>query len=201
MKNNYEKSFIKAIINRAKEKQITTGNLQRIARTTNNIKYCKFPFFPKLSYKIANCFRGTNVKLAYYNLRQVKDLYTKLKDPIKFDERTCVIYEIPCSCQSLYIGQTKQSIKTRIQQHKDDCREEKNNVEAKTALASHHFNEAHDFNFDKTTILDTESNWYKRNISEMFWIKAKGNTVNLRTDTNKLSRIYNKVIGILKHQK
>ena len=140
------------------------------------------------------------MRLAYYNLRQVKDRYTKLKDPLQFAERTCVIYKIPCSCKNVYIGQTKQSIKTRILQHKYDCEEDKKDIEGKTALATHHFNMKHDFNFDMTTILDTEPNWYKRNISEMFWIKVNPNTVNLRTDTNKLSRIYNEVIEMFKNR-
>lgn len=62
-----------------------------------------------------------------------------------------LIYEIPCTdCVSIYIGQTKQKLVTRVGQHKRDCRYFSNS--SSTALSEHHFENEHTFNFDETRI-------------------------------------------------
>ncbi|CAG5075554.1 Protein of unknown function [Cotesia congregata] len=58
-----------------------------------------------------------------------------------------------------------------------------------TALADHHFESGHDFQFDAAHILDYESHFLKRNISEMFFIKVF-DYVNFRSDTQGLSSSY-----------
>ncbi|CAG5073408.1 Protein of unknown function [Cotesia congregata] len=185
--NGYPKSLILASVNKFKEKTVN----QRVVgeRRSNFIKYCRFPFIPGLSHKINNCFIGTNVRLAYYNVTKIKFLYSKLKDPVLQDQRAGVVYKIPCSCELCYIGQTKQYSKNRIQQHENSCPDVKILDNNKTALALHYFDSGHRFKFDEVKILDLENNWHKRSVSEMVWIKLN-DTVNKRTDTQNLSTIY-----------
>ncbi|KAI4476581.1 hypothetical protein M0804_013475 [Polistes exclamans] len=115
-------------------------------------------------------------------------------------EQSNLVYKIPCVCDKCYIGQTKQKLKKRLEQHKNDCKPmnaQKSNI---TALAEHHFSTGHNFKFDETNILDKGDNWYKRNISEMYHI-TNNNTVNYRTDTNNLNNIYNEILKFDYHNK
>ncbi|CAG5107627.1 Protein of unknown function [Cotesia congregata] len=66
-----------------------------------------------------------------------------------------------------------------------------------TALADHHFESGHDFQFDAAHILDYESHFLKRNISEMFFIKVF-DCVNFRSDTQGLSSSYSDIISVAK---
>ncbi|KAI4481669.1 hypothetical protein M0804_009190 [Polistes exclamans] len=131
---------------------------------------------------------------------KINSIFTKLKDKVDKLEQSNLVYKIPCVCDKCYIGQTKQKLKKRLEQHKNDCKSinaQKSNI---TALAEHHFITGHNFKFDETDILDKEDNWYKRNISEMYHI-TNNNTVNYRTDTNNLNNIYNEILKFNYHNK
>ncbi|KAI4476880.1 hypothetical protein M0804_013207 [Polistes exclamans] len=81
-------------------------------------------------------------------------------------EQSNLVYKIPCVCDKCYIGQTKQKLKKRLEQHKNDCKPinaQKSNI---TALAEHHFTTGHKFKFDETNILDKEDNWACRRAFE-----------------------------------
>ncbi|KAI4476761.1 hypothetical protein M0804_013305 [Polistes exclamans] len=97
-------------------------------------------------------------------------------------------------------GQTKQKLKKRLDQHRNDSKPRNAQKTNTTALAEHHFKTGHIFKFDETKILDKEDNWYKRNISEMYHI-TNNNTVNFRTDTNNLNSTYNEILKFNYHNK
>ncbi|KAI4476352.1 hypothetical protein M0804_013667 [Polistes exclamans] len=81
-------------------------------------------------------------------------------------EQSNLVYKIPCVCDKCYIGQTKQKLKKRLDQHKNDCKPmnaQKSNI---TALAEHHFSTGHNFKFDETNILDKEDNWFNSFVEE-----------------------------------
>ncbi|KAI4487261.1 hypothetical protein M0804_005410 [Polistes exclamans] len=89
---------------------------------------------------------------------KINSIYTKLKDRVDKLEQSNLVYKIPCVCDKCYIGQTKQKLKKRLDQHKNDCKPmnaQKSNI---TALAEHHFSTGHNFKFDETNILDKEDN-------------------------------------------
>lgn len=112
-----------------------------------------------------------------------------------------VVYRIPCNnCNKIYIGQTKQNLKKRMNNHKNDCR--KHNLltnHNKTALTTHCYNENHTFNFDNPDILDVECNFKKRQLSEMLQIQSDDRSINFKTDISNLSNIYKGLI--YKHNK
>ena len=88
-----------------------------------------------------------------------------------------------------YIGQTKNYLQNRINNHKNDIR----NCKATTALATHALDNLHQFNFNETKILVHEQNYKKRLFLEMAHI-VKNDTINNRTDINNLADIYNNLI-------
>jgi len=81
----------------------------------------------------------------------------------------------------------------RIKQHGYDCQEKYRAKSEKTALAQHHFETGHDFNFSDVKILDREQGYRKRCISEMIHIYITDN-INLRSDVDNLSHIYSNLL-------
>ena len=82
-------------------------------------------------------------------------------------------------------NQTSQYLKKRLAQHVSYCRVTGFLKIEMTALASHHFDFEHQFEFDNPSILDFKPVYAKRMISEMIHISLS-DTVNFRTDTQGL---------------
>lgn len=119
----------------------------------------------------------------------LKNTFTKLKSIIPKDKRSNIVYQIPCKdCDKIYIGQTGQYLKNRINGHKYD---KKN----KTALTNHEIECQHTFNFNDTKILATENHTRKREFLEMIYIQKNNNTINAKSDTQNLSKIYYNLIN------
>jgi len=54
-----------------------------------------------------------------------------------------------------------------------------------------------DMNWDEAIILDMESSYIKRIVSEMVYIKRQGNGLNKQSDTDLLPNVYLPIIKIL----
>jgi hypothetical protein len=201
-KNNYPKYFINKIINdyyNKKRREENTNIQQENPRdNTENAKYLKFEYIPHLSRKIEELFKNIeNSKIVFYNNKRIHNLFTRVKDKDPVPIQSNLIYKINCkTCTGCYIGQTRQYLKERVSQHRGDCKITNINKPNKTALATHHFqeDEIHHFDFDNPKIIDKESQWLKRNISEMIQIELHTNSINFRTDTKKLSPFYKNLL-------
>lgn len=154
-------------------------------------------FIKEIAFKIDKLVSEQYDKLAFYNLKIVKSVYTRLKDRFPVLDRSNVIYKIPCTYGKSYIGQTKQKLRDRIKQHQYDCKNTNTLKENKTTLVSHHFDTEHNFLFHDASILDSESNYFKCKLSKMVFIKLN-NTVNLTSDTQNLSLVYNDILNFKK---
>ena len=101
-----------------------------------------------------------------------------------------VVYKIDCKgCNNCYIGQTKNYLHSRLNNHKNDVKKHLN----KTALSTHAITHQHSFDFNDTSILAQESNLKKRLFLEMAHI-LKYKTINFNRDIENLSHIYHNVI-------
>lgn len=189
--NNYPLAFINRCVNGYGTNKIK-GSKQKNSDNGNKL-FCKFPYIPKLSENINRCFKNTHTQLAFYSYKTIGSIFTKLKDKTPKQKQTNVVYKIPCSCEKCYIGQTKQYLQSRLNQHKNDCKNHNQYKNEKTALALHHFETGHNFLFDNVEILDKESNFRRRNISEMIHINLN-DTVNMRSDTLHLSAVYSNIL-------
>ena len=126
----------------------------------------------KLDPTIGVAFSGYNDNYSKF--------FTKTKDPVPILLNSELVYKIPCSnCDAVYIGETKQRLQKRIQQHKLDIKDKKTN---NTGLSHHAKEKNHEFNFNNTKILCSEVNLVKRLFRETIEIKKDSNAVNFRTD-------------------
>ena len=201
--NSYPKFLVKKLINNFLEKNVSINTVNNISNNIVNLKFFKFPYIPGLSHSINNIIKKENqFKLVFYNIKTVNKLFTKIKDKVPYNYNSNLIYKINCKdCDLGYIEQTKQYLHKRVYQHKYDCKLTNINKTDKTALASHHFELQHYFDFDNVEILDKEHNYFKRNLSEMIQICInKDKCVNFRTDTENLSSLYKGIIDKYKSQ-
>ncbi|EZA52967.1 hypothetical protein X777_07426, partial [Ooceraea biroi] len=116
----------------------------------------------------------------------------KGKDKLSNLKCTDVVYKINCSdCSACYIGQTGRHLQTGINEHRSNIRRKDHSVVSKHRLANNH-----DFDWSNPLILHREKHRRKREIAEMFLIKKEENTINLHTDTEDLSDVYNSIVRL-----
>lgn len=155
--------------------------------------YKKLPYITNLTNNVINHFKDLkDLKIAKYNSLNIGHLFTNLKDSTPKMSLSNVVYKIPCNvCQRSYIGQSSQTLKNRITQHKSDCRIGKNSC----ALVDHYQKFNHHFNFNETSVLQIENNYKKRLVYEMLHIASCKEAVNFKSDTSQLSSIYCNILN------
>lgn len=152
-----------------------------------NIKYISLPYVNGLSQKLNKVFLPYNIKLSHKNSNNLKQFFTKIKDPVPITKQTHTVYKIPCNnCDSVYIGQTSQHLSERLNGHKYS--------QNSTALKKHSLNTGHKFNFNNTQILNKEQNTKSRNVLELIQIKKHQNAVNDKNEIANLSKIFYSII-------
>ena len=168
---------------------------------TNNeptsTKFVKIPFHKNLAPKMKNLFKHPEVKVAFYNTKTNKKFFNrKIKDKTPIQRQTNVVYQIPCTCNKVYIGQTSQYVKERVSNHKTDVKKGNDN----TGLAQHILNgdTSHNMQWDKIQILEKESDLNKRSHLEAFHIVCNKNNINVQSDFKKCSAIYQNVLNKFK---
>ena len=73
-----------------------------------------------------------------------------LRDPLPTTKQSNVVYEVPCTCGKVYIGETKRRLETRLKEHKDACTRY---LTDKSAIAEHAWANDLPINWAETKIL------------------------------------------------
>ncbi|CAG5077204.1 Protein of unknown function [Cotesia congregata] len=180
-RNNYPTKFIDCSINKFKSKHM--DDRRDNLRADKQENRFRFPYIRGLSQNIMRCFRVTDWKPAFYNIKKVGDIYTSLKDKVKLRIGPRLFTKLIVVVACVH----------RVYQHRYSCEEKNKDKENQTALAAHHFSSDHNFDFENVKIIDSESNWWKRNISEMVQI-CLHDTVNCKPDTENLNCMYHGLI-------
>lgn len=185
MENNYPLKLITGIIKQRLHKFYNNNNNTK--HNQKNSNYISLPFIDGLSQQLGKKFKHYNITLAHKNSNNLKFLFSNLKYKTPIQKQSNIIYQIPCNdCDKVYIGQTSQYLKERINGHKY----QKNN----TALKKHANENKHKFNFDNTTILHKITSNKARNILESIYIKNNKHACNNKTDIVNLPKIYYPII-------
>ena len=64
------------------------------------------------------------------------------------EEKLGVLYQVPCSCSSIYIGKTKRTLETRIKEHMAAIRQ---GEMEKSAIAEHAWSQHHPILWEETS--------------------------------------------------
>ena len=89
---------------------------------SHNIQYIystSIPYIQGTSEKVKRILNEAGVKVAMRPVRTIGQILPSRKDPHNPEEKSCVVYQVPCSdCNFVYIGQTKRDLKSRLAEHK-----------------------------------------------------------------------------------
>lgn len=197
-KNSFPENIINRII-----KMNTTQTKQKPDITPKIYK--SMIYVPVISERLRNAgiYNNEKYRLAPKTINTLRKLFTKTKSKIEKFDKSNLVYKIPCAgdginiCTKVYVGTTKNKLKTRLAGHKSDLKCRTNTTIQKTALADHCAMSTHTPNYDITQILQTENNYNRRLILEMLHINnvATERRMNTKRDTDNLAQIYRHMIN------
>ena len=96
-------------------------------------------------------------------------VFKRGKDKTKLLDNVNLVYQIKCDdCPSTYVGKTKRALFHRKEEHEKDIFYKRDKP-----VSNYCTDNNHTINCDGITILDLESNYYRRNISEKLNIKKQ----------------------------
>lgn len=196
--NSFPKKTIKDLIKKVNKPNATTKE-----KPTHFYK--SVTYVPNLSERFTNSkFIDRNLyKIAPKTNNTLQRLFTNLKSKINNAEKSNIIYQIKCNgnnstkCNKMYIGTTKNKLKTRLAGHKSDIKLRHQKTNQRTALTTHCAEENHHPDFDKVSVLHCESNYNKRLTLEMLHIlnTTTNKRMNYKTDIENCAQSYRFLIG------
>ena len=204
LQNSYPKNFLTKLLFNTPMQIVHNTNTEGITPEISafieqnpNTYYYSFPYIAEMAPKITKLFKNEpTIKIAFKYNKTIGTVFTKLKDRDELLKKSNVVYSIPChECNGVYVGQTSRVLKSRITQHKSDCRLDKKSC----TLAQHTNQLGHLFNFNETKVLCNETNYNKRLFLEMVEIYLHPNTINKKTDIDNLSVIYSNILTLRNH--
>ncbi|EZA53495.1 hypothetical protein X777_07300, partial [Ooceraea biroi] len=90
-----------------------------------------------------------------------------------------------------------QQLHTRVNEHKRDILKRGGSP---SVISDHRLTSGHEFKWNDVQILDEESSYKKRLVSEMVNIKLQPNSLNLQTNTLALPEVYLPILDLFSSQ-
>lgn len=150
------------------------------------------PYHSLTSKPLSNVFKEFQTETIFKNNNKLDSIVRKGKDKLPIFRQHNIVYRIDCrDCDSVYVGQTKRALETRLKEHRANIKLDRDKY---NAVSLHRMNNNHDMKWDSPKILDFEHNKFKRDISEMVHIKINKNTLNVQCETAKLNDIYTSIL-------
>ena len=150
------------------------------------------PFIGKTSHKIKRMFQTLgNVEVIFSKQKTLKDLLRATGVKGETPPHKGIVYQITCSCENTYIGETGRPLQARIKEHQHSVRT--NNL--KSALSEHiDSHPSHSINWENIITLNVnQNNVIKRKIMEAIQIRRHKPKLN-RDKGAELPIAYNELI-------
>ncbi|XP_067613178.1 uncharacterized protein [Eurosta solidaginis] len=205
-----DNEFPSSLVNKLVRNFYTRARNERKPEEANNKIYKAITYVPRIAERIkrSDLYDKEKVKIAFTYNNTLKQIYSNTKDRIPKDEKSNVIYRIPCNgdgshvCEKVYVGTTKLKLKTRISGHKSNIKLRNNASENKTALTAHCKDTGHYPDFQNVTILDIEKQYNKRFTMDMLHIMNTPNDkrINFKSDTDQCAYAYRNLLLKQQHK-
>ena len=156
-----EINFIKATLSQNGYPQSVLQVWNRKKRSKES-KRCKvvIPYIQGISERISRTLASHDVQVAHRSVRKLRSIFKSPKDPTSPSTQCGVIYKIDCQdCDKVYVGQTKNSLGTRVNQHRAALRLLQ---PEKSALAEHAIMCHHQIDWSNPKVLSRETRWRHR---------------------------------------
>ena len=113
------------------------------------------------------------VRVCFKSNRTLRSILMCVKPKVSPEDNKGVIYHIPCQdCDKSYIGETGRTLKVRLTEHKRYCRNGETN---RSGVSQHTLIDNHRIDWEKSTVIAKEPNYYKRRIKEALFIRKFNN--------------------------
>jgi len=193
--NGYPLNFIFSTINNRLHYLEENGIKKREKTDPSKQTFFTIPYVNGISEGFRNVAKKHNFNLSFLTTNSLQKFIKTGKDQLSTLSSCGVVYKINCNdCEASYVGQTKRSLKTRINEHFKDINKTSG---ALSVISDHRLNNSHEFNWNGVQILDRKPSWQKRTVSEMIYIKRQGHGINKQSDTDLLPDSYLPVIHSL----
>lgn len=145
--------------------KITETNQTKEETSTTNI--VKLPWVPILGPKLRKEFRKFDIKTVFTSGKNLKSLLCNNKSKL-IPNSFPGVYQLTCSCDAVYYGESKKKILTRSIEHQQDSIKGK----WESSGATEHCLKCHgQFNWLHPQTIKIESKYYDRKIRESLEIK------------------------------
>ena len=183
------------------------GKLDKTKQTAdrNTEIYKSITYLPGIAERMdkSGLYDKENYKITYKAQNTLRKLFANTKAKIDTMDKANLIYQIGCNgneeetCDKIYVGTTKNKLKTRISGHKTDIKYKDKFSSQKTALTAHCAERGHVPNFEKVKILQTEERYNKRYTLEMLHIinVPLSKRMNFKSDTDNCAQSYRHIIN------
>ena len=163
--NGYPTNFIRRAMNRAPPSP-TEPPQETVATVT-------IPYIKGTSEAIRRILSKENVRTVFRTKTTIRSILTNVKPKVPSHNKKGVIYCIPCQdCDKVYIGETGRTLQVRQKEHERHCI---NGRSQDSAVAAHAHQELHDIDWENTSVLDYDDDFYRRKVKEALLIKQKAN--------------------------
>ena len=125
------------------------------------------PYIKGLSETLQRVCRPLEVRIRHKATNTLRSLLTRIKTPLPETQKTGVIYEIPCRCGQVYIGETCKTLIDRMKEHKRPVQK----IDTNNSLAVHVKETLHDISWENAKVLQKEQHKIRRKIKEAILIQ------------------------------
>ena len=73
-----------------------------------------------MSERIRKACEKFDLRFVFKSGPTLPSLLTKVNDPLPKEKLACVVYQIPCQCGKVYVGETQRRLETRVKEHQVD---------------------------------------------------------------------------------
>lgn len=171
------------------------------------IIYKSIIYVPEISerFEKSKLFNSEKYKIAHKTDNCIEKFYSKNKDKVENKDKSNVIYRVSCngngvseSCDMVYVGTTKNKLKTRLAGHKSDIKlRNTNNNSNKTALTAHCKYHNHSPDLDNVRVLQVESRYRHRYMLEALNIMKVpyAQRMNFKSDTENIGKSFRYLVN------
>ena len=153
------------------------------------------PYVKGLSEEIKRTFAAHGAGAYFKHCNTIRQLVSSPKDPIKKEEVCGPVYRIKCEgvhgvdCDSVYIGETERTLKTRFAEHRRPS-----SVTSEVSKHVHKDCPGHNILMENVQILDRDARWFERGVKESIYIRANKPDLNRDAGRNQLPTIWDNLI-------
>ena len=96
------------------------------------------PYVSGMSEQIRKACEKFNLKVVFKSGPTLCSLLIRVKDPLPKEKLAGVVYQIPCQCGKVYVGEMQRHLETQVKEHRDACN--KGNT-WKSSIAEHQWDQ------------------------------------------------------------